>query len=240
MKKLLFVLFALVSLQTFAQRWETVKGNGNVKKENRTLSAFTSLNAEGPMDVQIEYGSPGTIGIQADENLLPYIEATVSNNKLTVKSKKGVNLKTTNKIIVYVSMKEINVLQLSGSGDIKGSGAFTSAGKTEISLSGSGNLELKFGTFKDIALSLSGSGNINLKGNATNSVEAKVSGSGNIDCVDVSSKNVDVKLSGSGNIKVYASNSIAAKISGSGNVYYKGDAQNISSKVVGSGKVLKM
>ncbi|MDQ6762778.1 MAG: DUF2807 domain-containing protein [Bacteroidota bacterium] len=240
MKKLLIVLLAFTSFHTFAQRWETIKGNGQIKKESRSVSAFTSLASEGSMDVQITYGSPENLTIEADENLLPYIETSVEENKLTIKTKKNINLKTAKKIIVYVSMTKINSLQLSGSGDIKGSGAFTSDGKTDISLSGSGNLTLDFGSFKDLGLSLAGSGNMALKGDATNSIDAKVSGSGNIDCVKVASKDVDVKLSGSGNVKVYADNSIDAKISGSGNVYYKGDAQNINSKVVGSGKVLKM
>ncbi len=48
------------------------------------------------------------------------------------------------------------------------------------------------------------------------------------------------KISGSGNIKVYASNSIEAKISGSGNVLYRGPVQNLTSKVSGSGKIMKM
>lgn len=240
MKKLFLALLAFTSLHTFAQRWETIKGNGDVKKENRSVNAFTSLASEGSMNVQITYGSSESITIEADENLLPYIETSVAANKLTIKTKKNVNLKSAKTITVYVSMKKINSLQLSGSGDIKGAGAFTGDNKTDISLSGSGNLSLEFSSFKDLGLTLSGSGNMTLKGNAANSIDAKVSGSGNIDCAGVSSKDVDAKLSGSGNIKVYANNSIDARISGSGNVYYKGDAQNINSKVVGSGKVLKM
>lgn len=240
MKKLLVILLAFTSLHTLAQRWETIKGNGQVKKEDRSVSAFTSLASEGSMNVQITYGSSENITIEADENLLPYIETSVAGNKLTIKTKKNVNIKSAKTMTVYVSMKEINSLQLSGSGDIKGSGAFTGNGKTDISLSGSGNLTLEFSKFKDLGLSVSGSGNMTLKGDAANSIDAKINGSGNIDCMNVSSKDVDAKLSGSGNIKVYANNSIDAKISGSGNVYYKGDAQNINSKVVGSGKVLKM
>ena len=240
MKKLLVALLAFTSLHSFAQRWETIKGNGQLKKESRNVSAFTSLACEGSMDVQISYGPSENIIIEADENLLPYIETTVAGNKLTIRNKKNVNLRSAKKMTVYISMKEINSLQLSGSGDIKGAGPFTGEGKTDVSLSGSGNLTLEFSKFKDLGLSVSGSGNVTLKGSATNSIDAKVSGSGNIDCASVSSKDVNAKLSGSGNIKVYANNSIDAKISGSGNVYYKGDAQNINSKVVGSGKVLKM
>lgn len=240
MKKLLIAFFVFLSFNSFAQRWETIRGNGQLKKETREVSNYTSLASQGSMDVTIAYGNFHSIVVEADENLLPYIETSVENGKLTIKSKKGVNLKSNSKMIIHVSMAKINSLQQSGSGNIEGSGAFTSDGKTDISVSGSGNLKLDFDSFKNLDLSISGSGNVDLKGGNTNSLSAKISGSGNIDCSTVSSKDVDAKISGSGNIKVYASNSIDAKISGSGNVFYKGSAQNISSKVAGSGKVMKM
>jgi Putative auto-transporter adhesin, head GIN domain len=240
MKKLLISLFVLISLHSFAQPWETIKGNGQRKKETREVSNYTSLTSMGSMDVRIDYGNSNSVIVEGDENLLPYIETSVENGELTIKSKKNVNLKSTSKIMVHVSMTKINSLQLSGSGNINGSGAFTSDGKTDIGLSGSGNLKLDFESFKDLDLSLSGSGNIDLKSSETNSINARVSGSGNIDCSSISSKDVEAKLSGSGNIKVYANNSIDAKITGSGNVYYKGSAQNVTRKVVGSGKLLKM
>lgn len=240
MKKLLFAVFALISLNAFSQRWETINGNGQEKKETREMSNFTSLFSQGPMDVKITYGNSNSIVIDADENLLPYIETTVENGKLFIKSRKNANLRSRSKIIVNVSMTKINSLQLSGSGNIDGDGSFTNDGKTNIAVSGSGNLELRFDTFNDMDLAISGSGNIDLKGNATNTLTARVSGSGNIDCSNLSSKDVVAQISGSGNIKVDANNSIDAKISGSGNVYYKGEAQKITSKVAGSGKVLKI
>lgn len=239
MKKLLVVLSAFISINTFAQKWETIKGDGNVKKETREVNNFTELASQGPMEVKIAYGNSDKITVEADENLLPYIETNVENGKLMIKSKKNVNLRSTSKMMVYVSMTKINVLHLSGSGNISGSGSFTNDDKTSMAVSGSGNLSLKFDTFKNLDVSVSGSGNINLSGNA-NSVAAHVSGSGNIDCSSIKSNDVDVKLSGSGNIKVYADNSIDAIISGSGNVFYKGNAEKINSKVAGSGKVLKM
>ena len=240
MKKLLVALFALLSINTFAQRWETVKGNGQAKKETREVSSFSSLSSQGSMDVQIAYGNSNSVVIDADENLLPYIETTVENGKLTIKNKKGINLKSSSKIVVHVSMTKINALQLSGSGNIDGDGNFTNDGKTAISISGSGNIKLNFNSFKDLDLSIAGSGNMNLKNGTTNTIDAKVSGSGNIDCSNVTSNDVDAKISGSGNVKVYPKNSIDAKISGSGNVYYKGNVSNISSKIAGSGKVIKI
>ncbi len=234
------VMVAFISLQSYAQKWETIKGNGNVKIETRQVSNFTSLTSQGSMNIEISYGSENSLTIEADDNLLSYIETTVEDGRLTIKSKKNVNLRATSRMIVHVSMTKINSLKLSGSGNMNGKGSFSNDDKTDISVSGSGNLDLKFDTFKDLDIAVSGSGNIDLEGNATNIINAQISGSGNIDCSSIRSNDVDAKISGSGNIKVYVQNSINAKISGSGNVFYKGDAQKISSKVAGSGKVLKM
>ncbi len=240
MKKLLTAFFVLICLNSFSQRWETIRGNGVIKKETRDVSDFSSLLSQGSMDVQIAYGNSNTITVEADENLLSHIETLVENGKLVIRSKDKVNLKSRSKMVVYVSMTKLNALQLSGSGNINGDGAFSNSGKTDIAISGSGNIKLSFDSFNELALALSGSGNMDLKGNATKTIDASVSGSGNIECSNINSNDVVAKLSGSGNIKVYASNSIDAKISGSGNVYYKGNASNINSKVAGSGKVLKM
>jgi hypothetical protein len=240
MKKLLIVLFSLLSLQTFSQRWETIKGNGQLKKENREISAFTSLASRGAMDVEITYGKSNSITIEADENLLPYIETSVENGQLTIRPKQQVNLKSNSRMVVHISMTIINSLQQSGSGNIMGNGAFVNDGKTNISLAGSGNITIGFRSFKDLDLSISGSGNIDLTNGETNNILAQISGSGNIDCSSISSNDVVAKISGSGNIKVNAKNSLDTRIAGSGNVYYKGDVTNIKSKVLGSGKVSKM
>lgn len=241
MKKVLMIVLAFVSITVNAQRWETVKGNGVTKKETRTVNDYTSLASSGSMDVQISYGNSNSIIVEADENLLPYIETTVEDGKLLIRSKKNININSRSKMVVYVTMNRITSLQLSGSGNINGEGAFTNNGKTIIGISGSGNIKLKFDSFKELELAIAGSGNMDLKsGNSTNSISAAISGSGNIDCADFGTNDVDARISGSGNVKVFVSGDIDAKISGSGNVFYKGNASNISSRSSGSGKVVKM
>jgi len=240
MKKLMISLFMLISVSAFAQPWQNITGNGNLKKESREVTGFTSLSSHGAMDVQISYGNSNSIVVQADENLLPYIETTVEDGKLTIKSKKNVNLKSHSKIIVTVSMTKINGLQLSGSGNINADGNFTSDAKTNMMLSGSGNIKLNSGSFKDLEVAVSGSGNIDLKKGTADNISVSISGSGNIDCSGITSDNVDARISGSGNARVNANKSIDAIISGSGNVFYKGAVTNISSKTIGSGKVIKI
>lgn len=240
MKKLLILILMFTGSQLFAQPWKTITGDGNQKKESRTVADFSSLSSHGAIDVKIVYGQSNSISVEADENLLPYIETNVVNGKLIIQTKKNVNLRSRKKMIVSVSMTKVNALQLSGSGNIDGNGSFTSDEETKIMLSGSGNIHFSSGSFKDLELAISGSGNIDVKGGSANSVLVSVSGSGNADCSDITADKADVKISGSGNAKVNVNKSLTANISGSGNVYYKGNASDISTRIMGSGKAIKI
>lgn len=239
MKNLLFTLFAFTSVCSFAQ-WETITGNGNVKKETREVSGFTGVALSGNMNVQLAYGASNSITVQGDENLLPYIETKVEDGVLQVKSKNKTGLKSKNKLMVYVSLTKLSSLRVSGSGNITGTGDFSNDGKTDISVSGSGNINVVMNSFNETNIAVSGSGNVTLKGKSTNNIDATISGSGNIDCSGVASNDVSAHVSGSGNIKVFANKSIDAKVSGSGNIYYKGSATNINLKSSGSGKIIKV
>ncbi len=240
MKKLLLCVVVLSTLSASAQRLQNIKGSGNSKKVTREVGVFTGLLSQGPMDVIISYGKDSKVTIEADDNLLPYIETNVENNKLIIKTKKNAGINPRSKMVVHVNMTNISTLQLSGSGNINGSGDFSYDDKTDIGLSGSGNINLRFDKFNTLELGISGSGNIELKGDNVNKITAALSGSGNIDCSDVRTNDVFAKISGSGNIKVNAQKSIDAKISGSGNVYYKGTASNVTTRKSGSGEVVKM
>ena len=240
MKKLIAIILILSGSQLYAQPWKTIKGDGNLKKETRTVSEFSSISSRGPLDIKIVPGHSNNIEVEADENLLPYIETNVENGKLIIQTKKNNNIKSASKMVVYVSMDKIKSLQISGSGNIESDGTLTGDESTEITLSGSGNIHLNSGSFKEVNFAISGSGNIVVKGGNADNVSVAVSGSGNIFVSDISAQNVDVKISGSGNARVNADKSLTAKISGSGNVFYKGSAKNIDSKVAGSGKLIKI
>lgn len=239
MKKLLFVLFAFSAICSFAQQ-EKINGDGNVKKETRQVNDFTGVLVSGNINVDLTYGDSKNITIEADENILPYIETAVENGNLVVKTKDKVSIRSKNKLIVHASLTRLTRLRVAGSGNITGDGNFSNDGKTEIGVSGSGNINVGMNSFNETKINISGSGNVTLRGKSTNNIDATISGSGNIDCTDVASNDVFAHVSGSGNIKVYANKSIDAKVSGSGNIYYKGSATNINLKSSGSGKIIKV
>ena len=237
MKTFLLFFCVAVSVQSFAG-WHVVNGNSVSKTETREAGSYTALASGGPMDVEIAYGNSNTIKLEGEENLLPYLETEVKDNRLTIKIKEGYTLKTHQPLKVYVSMTTLSALAQSGSGSIKGEGNFSNNDNTSVAISGSGIVKLTFDSFSSLSVRMSGSGNINLSGKVENEADVKQSGSGNANLEDITCQNATVQLSGSGNLRIHADKALTAHISGSGNVYYTGDA-TVASKVSGSGKVRK-
>ena len=186
----------------------------------------------------IAYGESNSIEVEGDDNLLSYIETNVENGKLNIKTTKSVNLRSKNRITIYVSLKKLTGIFLSGSGDIMGVGNFSNDGKTDFKISGSGSIKVSFDKMNTAEIVISGSGNIGLVGSAS-TVNVKISGSGNADCSALICEDATAHVSGSGNVKLYTNRSIDASISGSGNVQYKGAAYDIKKHISGSGRVVK-
>ncbi|MCW3087584.1 MAG: hypothetical protein JWQ78_970 [Sediminibacterium sp.] len=239
MKTLFVALLVFTGLQSYAQwPWEKIEGNGRLSKETRQLNDYTAITSAGSWDVMIAYGESNSIQLEGDENLLPYIETKVENGKLSIKTTKNVNLRSKNKITVYVSLTRLTGISLSGSGDIIGKGRFSNDGTSEFRLSGSGSIQVSLDKVRAAEVSISGSGNIRLSGSA-NTVTARISGSGNADCGDLICEDATAHVSGSGDVKLNANKSVEASISGSGNVSYRGAASDVRKHVAGSGRLVR-
>ena len=238
MKKL--VSFTLSFLLMAGIASATVRGNGVFKSEERPIGAFTAIAVSGPMNIDISYGTGSTLGIEGDENILPYIETFVKNGTLKIKVKDITIIKPTMTIKLSIKMTTITGISQSGSGTITGNGAFSSDEKTNISLSGSGKIRLHFDTFNATDIHASGSGTVQLTGKISNTLNIRQSGSGNVDCSNANCTYADVKLSGSGVSKVNAKDHLSVNISGSGKVFYTGGAPGLDSRISGSGKIEKI
>jgi hypothetical protein len=239
MTKILFAACLLIGIQANAQwGWEKVEGNGQLKKETRTAGAFTKVASSGSWDVMIAYGAENSIQVEGDENLLSYIETKVEDGKLNIRNKKNSNIRSRNKIVVYVILPTLTGVYLSGSGDMIGKGNFSNDGKLSLAVSGSGNIKLEINNAKSVDCSIAGSGKIEVSGKAE-TLLTSISGSGSVDAYSLYTNEVTARISGSGNAKVFANKTIDASISGSGDVRYKGAPESIQKKTAGSGRVVK-
>ncbi|QOG00838.1 head GIN domain-containing protein [Flavobacterium sp. MDT1-60] len=217
---------------------EKINGNGKVVSETRTTSGYDAIKISGSFDVDLVAGKEGKIIMKGEENILSAIIVEVEDNTLKIQVKKNTNIHSSmgKKVQVTVPFEKISELSLSGSGDIQSKDAIKND-KFLAKLSGSGNFNLAVDS-NSLELNLSGSGNVRLKGSA-DSFTTKLSGSGNIDAGELKSKNVDVNVSGSGDSKVNCSEVLTARVSGSGDIKYTGNPEKRDVKVSGSGNISK-
>lgn len=237
MKKITLLSLVLCTVAVNAQWGKRIKGNGKTVSIERSVGEYDAIAVAGWFDVILVDGSEGELKLKGEENLLEYIITEVKDGKLVIKTKKGVNLKPSNwnsGIYVTVPVESIEMVSLSGSGDIVGETTLKSD-KFKTSLSGSGDVTLDIEA-TSIDASMSGSGDIDLTGNARD-LDVSISGSGDIKAYALKAENVYAQVSGSADIKVTATESIKARVSGSGDISYKGNPKKIDTKTSGSGDI---
>ena len=56
---------------------EAVSGDGNARRETRSVASFDALSLSGPIEVKLRQGGTQRVELEADGNLLPYVETKV-------------------------------------------------------------------------------------------------------------------------------------------------------------------
>lgn len=182
---------------------QIVTGSGNVKTESRNVRSFSGITLAGIGDVYVTQGENSSVRIEAEDNLIPYFDTSVSGSTLNIGIKNqylGVILQPTKPVKFYVTTPKITSLTLFGSGNIFAGDI--QAGDIDISVLGSGNITTDNLAAVNVAAKLAGSGNIALGKVSATEVTANIAGSGNIKLATISADKVSATTSGSGSISI--------------------------------------
>ena len=77
MRKILIVLLAGYVVLVVGCHLPGIRGNGQIKTEERPIATFVNLDASGAFEIEWQNGPPA-VRVTTDENLLPYVENNVS------------------------------------------------------------------------------------------------------------------------------------------------------------------
>lgn len=233
MKKLLWLLLLVPFL---ACHHRVVRGNGDMITQSRNVDHFSGIKLLGSMDVTLIKSDKTSVEVEADENIMPYIETYVEDGNLVIKMKDNISINSHHDINVRVSCSQIKSLRIAGSGNINGEGKFTSDDAMDIEVVASGNLKLDLNA-PSVKVGVVASGNADLSGE-TKSIDISNTASGNVNASELKAEDAKVSITGSGEVHVYASVKLDASIMGSGNISYKGGAA-VTQKILGSGEISK-
>lgn len=212
---------------------EIIFGSGPVVSEERAALPFTAISNATVARVEIVQGTSERIRVRAQDNILPYVRTSLSAGELRISTDPRVVLRPSEPIIVELTVRVLDRITASGSGDI--SAPLLDARRLELVSSGSGDVALTSLLADSIVVHLSGSGDVQATGNVTR-LRVVHSGSGLIETREMQAHHADVTMSGAGSSTIRVRDTLRAVLSGAGSLRYYG-SPTVQQTVTGSGRV---
>ncbi|TMI64770.1 MAG: DUF2807 domain-containing protein [Bacteroidetes bacterium] len=239
MRNILATIAVLTFTLSSCHSWfgEHIDGNGNITKENRSVSGFNGIDVSGGIDVIVRQDSTESVKVEIDANLQEYIITKVENGVLEIHQVNNTNLNASSGIKVYVSGKNFKSFEASGACDIIGENKIENTSEISFHATGASKIELDLKAPK-ISGDLTGASDLRLAGE-TKDLYINASGASNARCFELMTENADVDLSGASTADVFASVSVKGEATGASNVTYKGSASSVVVSTSGAGSVNK-
>lgn len=188
-----------------------VRGNGRMKTEERPVTTFNNVDAGGAFEIEWQNGSP-SLRLTTDENLLPYIENTISGDTLRLRTREYVW--PTHGIKVVISSPTRAGAKIRG------------AVKLIVN-------QLRGPTF---ALESQGASEVSLTGNIDRLL-VDMTGASQLAADGLQAKTAEISTTGAGDADVVATDKLRVVITGAGKVTYSGNPATIEKHITGAGSI---
>jgi hypothetical protein len=211
MKKTTIVFIAACVVLIAGCHWVGIRGNGNIKTDERTIGAFANIHASGAFTIEWRNGAPA-LSISTDENLLPYIENHISGDTLRLRTREDVW--PTHGIKVVISSPTRGSAKISGAvrltaNQMSGSKfAFESTGASRVTLDGS-----------------------------VDELLADMTGASELNANNLQTKTTEISTTGAADAEIAVSETLKVAITGAGKVTYSGNPKTIERHISGAGSI---
>jgi hypothetical protein len=235
-KKLLSVLVLSFTI-LFLSACTIVRGSGDVITVQREVNGFDRVALSGVGTMFISVGEKESLLIEAEDNLLPYIETKVQGSILEIGLKYehwNTAIQPTKPINYFLTVTNLEALDLSGAGRIEIEEINTT--QLRIHTSGAGDIEIEKLNAQSLTMVVSGAGSCRIHDGKVDSQHLQISGAGGYRASDLESHRTDIDISGMGGAKIWVSDTLHVAISGAGNVGFYG-YPTVSQSISGAGRI---
>jgi hypothetical protein len=213
-----------------------IRGSGDLITESGDVSDFDRVSLTCSGDVVITQGEEESLTIETDDNIIEYVMVEVRSGTLELSIKKGVNISPT-RFRFTLSVKDLDELSVSGSGDVTADSLITD--RLAVKVSGSGDVRVDSLAVDRMHVQSFGSGDVRIDALTADIVDLQIYGSGGAWIDALATGSVDVEIFGSGDVELSGEvDQQDIGISGSGD-YRGGDLRGEMAEVTinGSGDV---
>lgn len=259
-----FLLFsAIVVLCSLCFACSSTKGNvgtdAKIVKVQRSVSYFSKVELYGSPDVKFVQGKTAPMRIVGPKMLVDDVVVEQNGETLIIKQKSSQgNWGHKAHLTIYISSPDLTSIMVKGAGEFDVSGKLDTdhldvtligsgdvdlenviADDAKLRLVGSGDIKAKTIDVNIAAMELQGSGDMEIEQLKTNNANVTLKGSGDIKANLLKVKQTDVSLLGSGDVDIQFNDCASANcvLKGSGDIKLKGSLRSLSQNKSGSGDI---
>jgi hypothetical protein len=174
-----------------------IEGSGETITEQRDVPAFTRLDVSGALNASVTIGSPQSVSVTGDRNVVPIIRTEVRGSTLVVEPEKRYTSRTSARVTITV------------------------ANLTDIEVSGASTIEVSGIQASGMRLDASGASTVRASGRA-DTLDAEASGASRLRLSDLAVRDAEVDASGASTIELQVSGTLSGEASGASSVRYTG------------------
>jgi hypothetical protein len=214
---------------------ERITGSGPVVEEDRDVKSVTGIELAMQGTLHISTGSTTSLRIEAQENLMQYIETEVRGGTLLIRNTPGYDLQNTRPIQYYLTVEKLDNIEVSSSGDIEVGNLKSNS--LSIRSNSSGDIKIDGLDGSSLDVKISSSGEVEISGGQIQKQKIDISSSGDFQARDMASATADIDLTSNGSATVWVSDRLSGRLSSSGNIYYVGNPE-VDVRMTSSGKTI--
>ena len=236
---------------------QSVRGSGTVVEQSRSIGDISGVELTIEGTLHIEMGSSESLSIEAEDNLLEYIQTDERAGKLVIRTSPGYNLRPTRPINYYLTVDELDSIGTFSSGDVEAgdlqadslSTTTSSSGSISIGRLGCTSLQAQISSSGDVVVTdlmadsinvrITSSGSLEILGGQVDQQNITLSSSGEYRANDLASLEADVTLTSNGSATIRVSDRLSGRLSSSGDIYYIGNP-TVDVSTSSSGKVVQI
>ncbi len=217
MKQFFLFFFAAAVLSSC----DVTRGSGDIITENRSVGSFTAISAAGDFDVEVKIGSETKLVVEADDNIMKYIETRVSGNVLKIRTEGMHNYRDVH-MKIYITTPTLTKVYASATAQVDVLDLLKSDNRLTFNASSSADIQAEVET-PEVEAEASSAGTVKLRGR-TRTFRAEASSGAKIRSYDLLSENTKASVSSGATAQVYASVNLDAQASSGGDIGYRGGA----------------
>lgn len=234
------IILCMVLFTTACSDVIEITPSGKPIRQSRSIGNFSEIKVSQGINLSISQAESNEILIEADDNIIQYVEAYTIGQTLHLEIKDGIDIQSAyrRKILnISVSTPVLRSLVASGGSEIR---FMTPFHLNELDIIASGGTNITGEVYLSrLMCDISGGSTIRKSGNC-GKIHIMASGSSEYHLYDLISGDVKIDISGSSIAEVHATKTLhVANASGGCKIFYKGDAQVSELNLSGGSTILK-